>query len=83
MENDQTVYVGNLDNRVDEVLLQELFMQFAPVKNVKLPRDRISGQHQGYGFVQLSGIEDVSYVVKLLNGMALYSKNLRVNTVKR
>ena len=42
-----TVYCGNLDNKVDEELLWELFIQCAPVKNVHVPRDKVTGGHSG------------------------------------
>lgn len=42
-----TVYVGNLDTRVDEDILWELFLQCGPIKNVHIPRDKITGMHQG------------------------------------
>lgn len=40
-----TVYVGNLDSRTDEELLWEIFTQGGPVKNVHIPRDKITGMH--------------------------------------
>ena len=42
-----TVYVGNIDERATEPLIWELFLQVGPVVNVFLPKDRISGAHQG------------------------------------
>lgn len=42
-----TLYVGNLDGRVDEDILWELFTQCGVVKNVHIPRDKITGMHQG------------------------------------
>ena len=33
-----TVYVGNLDIKVDEELLAELMAQAGPVRNVHIPR---------------------------------------------
>lgn len=83
MENDTTLYVGNLDGQVDEALLHELFMQFAPVHGVRLPKDRVSGKQQGFGFVTFYTEEDVRYVQQLANGMSLYNKTLRVNRVNR
>jgi splicing factor 3B subunit 4 len=42
-----TIYVGNIDERATEALVWELFLQVGPVVNVFLPKDRISGAHQG------------------------------------
>lgn len=47
-----TVYVGNIDQKVNEEILWELFVQCGPVVNVHIPRDKITGEHQ----VSLEGI---------------------------
>lgn len=81
LEEDRTVYIGNLDSQVDELLLYELIMQFAPVQKVKLPKDRVSGKPQGFAFVLLNNERDAQYVINLLNGISLYNKNIKVKKV--
>ena len=77
---DATVYVGNLDSTgVSEELLWELFLQAGPVVNVYLPKDRVSGTHQGYGFVEYRGEEDAEYAVKVMNMIKLFGKPLKVS----
>jgi RNA recognition motif-containing protein len=61
-----TVYVGNIDERVTEPLLWELFIQCGPVVNVHLPKDRITNVHQGYGFVEFMSEEDADYTLKVI-----------------
>lgn len=41
------MYVGGLDEKVSEPLLWELFLQAGPVVNTHMPKDRVTGQHQG------------------------------------
>lgn len=43
------MYVGGLDEKVSEPLLWELFLQAGPVVNTHMPKDRVTGQHQGEG----------------------------------
>lgn len=76
---DATIYVGNLDEKVTESLLMELFVQAGPVTNVNMPKDRVSSEHQGYGFVEFVGEEDADYAVKIMNMVRLYGKPIRVN----
>ncbi|KAL6131456.1 hypothetical protein ACLB2K_069832 [Fragaria x ananassa] len=76
---DATVHVGNLDPRVDEKLLWELFVQAGPVVNVYLPKDRVTNLHQGYGFVEFRSEEDAEYTIKALNMIKLFGKPIRVN----
>jgi splicing factor 3B subunit 4 len=72
------VYVGNLDERVNEAILWELFVQAGPVVHVHIPRDRISQLHQGYGFVELRSEEDADYSTKIMNNVKLYGKPIKV-----
>ncbi|EHB17145.1 Splicing factor 3B subunit 4 [Heterocephalus glaber] len=76
---DATVYVGGLDEKVSEPLLWELFLQARPVVNTHMPKDRVTGQHQGYGFVEFLSEEDADYDIKIMNMIKLYGKPIRVN----
>lgn len=48
------MYVGGLDEKVSEPLLWELFLQAGPVVNTHMPKDRVTGQHQGEMFTVFS-----------------------------
>eukprot|EP01036_Dinobryon_divergens_P019685 gene19685-26897_t len=61
---DATCYVGNLDEKMNEELLWELMLQSGPVVNVHMPKDKVTGQHQGYGFVEFRSEEDSEYAIK-------------------
>ncbi|CAL8147871.1 unnamed protein product [Orchesella dallaii] len=76
---DATIYVGGLDEKVSESLLWELFVQAGPVVNVHMPRDRVSLNHQGYGFVEFISEEDADYAIRIMNMIKLYGKPIRVN----
>nr|CAG4644242.1 EOG090X0BVS [Lepidurus arcticus] len=76
---DATIYVGGLDEKVNEAILWELFVQAGPVVNVHMPKDRISMQHQGYGFVEFLDEESADYSIKIMNMIKLYGKPIRVN----
>ncbi|EUB58316.1 Splicing factor 3B subunit 4 [Echinococcus granulosus] len=76
---DATIYVGGLDEKTKEAILWELFLQAGPVVNVHMPKDRITGQHQGYGFVEFLSEEDADYAMRIMNMIKLYNKPIRVN----
>jgi splicing factor 3B subunit 4 len=50
--------------------------------NVHIPKDKLSGQHQGYGFVEFRSEEDADYAVKIMNMIRLFGKPIRVNRVR-
>uniref|UniRef100_A0A1I8MX17 Splicing factor 3B subunit 4 n=1 Tax=Musca domestica TaxID=7370 RepID=A0A1I8MX17_MUSDO len=76
---DATIYVGGLDDKVSETLLWELFVQGGPVVNVHMPKDRVTQMHQGYGFVEFLSEDDADYAIKIMNMIKLYGKPIRVN----
>ncbi|EGV64878.1 hypothetical protein CANTEDRAFT_104351 [Yamadazyma tenuis ATCC 10573] len=85
-ENDRNVeaslYIGNLDPKVTETILYELFVQFAPVRSLHLPKDRVLRAHQGFGFVEFKNPKDTEYVVSALKGVRLYGKLLRLRQLE-
>lgn len=74
-----TIYVGNLDPKIDEEVLWELMVQCGPVANIHLPRDKITNTHQGYGFVEFKNEEDSDYTIKIMNMIRLFGKPIRCN----
>lgn len=76
---DATCYVGNLDEQLTEELLWEMMLQAGPIINVHMPRDKVTGSHQGYGFVEFRTEEDADYALKVMNSVKLFGKPIRVN----
>jgi len=76
---DATLYVGDLDQQGDEALLWELMLQAGPVVNVHIPKDKLTGVHAGYGFVEFRTEEDADYAIKIMNMIKLFGKPIRVN----
>ena len=76
---DATVYVGNIDERFTQELLSELMSQVGPVRQVHMPQDRVSQTHQGYGFVEFDTPASAEYASKVLNGIRIWGKPIRVN----
>jgi len=71
--------VGNIDERFTQELLSELMTQVGPVRQVHMPQDRVSQTHQGYGFVEFDTAESADYASKVLNGIRVWGKPIRVN----
>lgn len=74
-----TCYVGNLDERVTDEIIWELMLQVGPVAHIYLPKDRISQMHQGYAFAEYCTESDAEYACRIMNGIKLYGKPIRVN----
>ncbi|XP_015668386.1 RNA-binding protein 7 [Protobothrops mucrosquamatus] len=76
-EADRTLFVGNLDPRVTEELVFELFHQAGPVIKVKIPNDR-DGKPKQFAFVNFKHEESVPYGMSLLNGIKLFGRPLKI-----
>ena len=76
---DATIYVGGLDEKVTEAILWELFVNAGPVTTVNMPKDRITGAHQSFGFVEFMSEEDADYAIKIMNMIKLFGKPIKVN----
>ncbi|XP_073406834.1 deleted in azoospermia-like isoform X2 [Dendrobates tinctorius] len=86
-----TVFVGGIDVRMDEIEIKEYFSRFGAVKEVKIITDR-SGVSKGYGFVSYYDDVDVQKIVdsqiffhgkKLKLGPAIRKQNVGTYTQPR
>lgn len=46
-----------------------------------MPKDRITQNHQGYGFIEFMSEEDADYAIKVMNMIKVFGKPIRVNKV--
>jgi len=73
------LYIGNLDEKATSAVLWVSMLQAGPVDNVNLPKDQVSQNHRGFGFVDFWNEEDSEYTIQIFNGIKLYGKPIRVN----
>uniref|UniRef100_A0AAV2J2M5 RRM domain-containing protein n=1 Tax=Knipowitschia caucasica TaxID=637954 RepID=A0AAV2J2M5_KNICA len=76
-EADRTLFVRNLDSRVTEELLFELFLQAGPLVRTKIPKDN-DGKQKTFGFAVYKHEVSAPYAVQLLNGAMLFGRTLHV-----
>ncbi|KAM6095069.1 splicing regulator RBM11 isoform 2-T2 [Chlamydotis macqueenii] len=76
-EADRTLFVGNLESRVREEILYELFLQAGPLTKVTICKDK-EGKPKSFGFVCFKHKESVPYAIALLNGIRLYGRPIKV-----
>ncbi len=52
-----TLYVGGLEESVNEAILHSAFIPFGDIKDVNIPMDHATGKHRGFGFVEFESKE--------------------------
>lgn len=73
------IYVGNLNYRMTEDALRELFEQYGEVVSVKIVKDRFSGRSKGFGFVEMASKDEGETAIQKLNDSEVEGRNIRVN----
>ncbi|XP_057888943.1 splicing regulator RBM11 [Melospiza georgiana] len=74
---EQTLLVGNLESRVREEILYELFLQAGPLTKVMICEDK-EGKPQSFGYVCFKHKVSVPYAKALLDGICLYGRPITV-----
>lgn len=73
------LFVGNLDENVDERLLYDTFSAFGLMATTaKIARDPSTGTSKGYGFVSYTDFEASDAAVESMNGQFLMNKAITV-----
>ncbi|KAF9581537.1 hypothetical protein BGW38_001411 [Lunasporangiospora selenospora] len=81
-ENAKTIYVGNLDQSVNENILREFFAQTGgQIETIKIIRDRNYGNQGGlnYGFVEFAEHAGAELALQNMNGRRFYNQDIKVN----
>ncbi|MCK4760454.1 MAG: RNA-binding protein [Candidatus Aminicenantes bacterium] len=73
------IYVGNLNYRMTEDSLRELFAKYGEVESVKIVQDQYSGRSKGFGFVEMSDKDEGEKAIQGLNDSDVDGRNIRVN----
>ena len=76
------IYVGNLDYKVTEDDLENLFSKFGSVSSASVITDKYSGRSKGFGFVTMDDDAEANKAIEGLNGTTLESREMVVNEAK-
>lgn len=78
-QQNQKLYVGNLNFDATEDQVRELFSGFGEVQEVKIVMDRFSGRSRGFAFVRMISTEDAGKAKDSLNGQPFQGKALVID----
>ena len=76
------IYVGNLDFRVSERDLEEVFEEFGAISSVKIITDKFTGKSKGFGFVTMENSDEAKKAIRELSGATYENRKLIVNEAK-
>ncbi|ALO14276.1 MAG TPA: RNA-binding protein [Salinivirga sp.] len=76
------IYVGNLNYRVNETDLQEVFEDYGAVSSTKIITDKFSGRSKGFGFVTMENQDEANKAIEELNGATYEEREMVVNEAR-
>ena len=76
-----TIYVGNLNYKVGEQDLNELFSSYGEVKSVSLISDKFTGRSKGFAFVEMDDA-DGNKAIEELHDTEFMDRTLVVNEAR-
>ena len=76
------IYVANLNFKVEDDELRELFEAHGEVSSAKIIKDRDSGQSRGFGFVEMPDDDNAALAIESLDGTDFGGRSLRVSEAR-
>lgn len=76
------IYVGNLNYKVNENDLAELFEEYGSVSSSKIIMDKFSGRSKGFGFVTMEDDVEAKKAIDDLNGTSFEDREMVVNEAR-
>lgn len=76
------IYVGNLSRETTEDELRQTFEAFGQVISVKILRDRVTGESNGFGFVEMLFSDEGQTAITEMNGKDLKGHTINVEEGK-
>ena len=76
------IYVGNLDYKVTEDDLENLFSKYGSVSSSSIITDKYSGRSKGFGFVTMDSKAEAQKAIEELNGATYEERRIVVNEAK-
>ncbi|KAI7734931.1 hypothetical protein M8C21_010367 [Ambrosia artemisiifolia] len=67
-EDNKTIWIGDLQNWMDETYIQSCFAQTGEVANIKLIRNKQTGHSERYGFIEFHSHEAAEKALQSYNG---------------
>ena len=81
-QQNQKLYVGNLNFEANEEQVRELFSSYGEVQEVKIVMDRFTGRSRGFAFVRFDSADAAAKAKDALNGQPFQGKTLVIDVAR-
>lgn len=77
------IYIGNLDEKIEDTHLKEAFSEFGKVAWAKIIKDSYTGKSRGFGFIEIPDAVEAELVIKKVNGATWEGKIIKVKKANK
>ena len=77
------IYIGNLNYKLSEEELQQIFQEYGEVLALKIIKDKRTGRSKGYGFVEMSVKEQALQAIEVLNRKEILGRKIVLSVAKQ
>ncbi len=76
------LFVGSLPWAVNDERLAEIFAEAGTVESANVVLDKMTGRSRGFGFVEMSTVEEAQKAIETLNGKEVEGRTIIVSEAK-
>jgi RNA recognition motif-containing protein len=62
------IFIGNLDEKIQDIHLKEAFKEYGLVTKTKVIKDRDTGNSRGFGFIEMPNNSEAVNAINALDG---------------
>ncbi|MEK9130097.1 MAG: RNA-binding protein [Patescibacteria group bacterium] len=78
----QKLYIGGLSYNTTDERLKEVFSAAGTVVSAIIIMDKITGRSRGFGFVEMSSVEEGEKAIEMFNGQEVDGRKITVNEAR-
>lgn len=76
------IYVGNLNYKIEEDVIKEIFEEYGEVASVKIVTDSVTRRSKGFAFVTMNNEGEAGQAIEELNEGELMGRKIVVNQAR-
>ncbi|KAI4834764.1 RNA-binding protein [Plasmodium brasilianum] len=78
----EILFVGGIDETLDEKSLYDIFSSFGDIRNIEIPVNVVTKKNRGFAFIEYVEKEDAKHALYNMNNFELNGKKIYVNYSK-
>lgn len=76
------IFVGNINYKLNNESLQQLFSPYGEVSSARIIMDKMSGRSKGFGFVEMPSEEEALKAIAALHESEVMGRNIIVSQAR-